>query len=223
MKILALSDIHERTGKLRSLGTRLRELGYKPDIVVVAGDLTYFKDTMTAVKILRNIKDILESKIVFIPGNCDPPGLIEVRNVDNDIVNIHGEILTFQNYIFYGVGGSGITPFNTHIEYTEEEFRAFFGKIAGFDLGDELIIITHQPIRGFFDEVRGVNVGSIVFLEVLNKLRPLLWITGHIHEHSGWIKHGDTTIVHPGPFMKGYYATIEITDRYVNMVSIDRV
>ncbi|MEM4717423.1 MAG: metallophosphoesterase [Desulfurococcaceae archaeon] len=223
MKILALSDIHERTGKLRSLNTRLKELEFKPDLVVVAGDLTYFKDIKIAINILREIKEILDSVVVFIPGNCDPPSLIDVKGIYDNIVNIHGETFIFQHYTLFGIGGSGLTPFNTFIEYSEEEFKEFFKKIISIDHGDGLIVITHQPIRNFFDKVGDVHVGSVVFLEALNKLKPMLWITGHIHEHSGWIKHGNTVIVHPGPFMRGYYGIIEITGRDINLVNTERV
>jgi len=85
------------------------------------------------------------------------------------------------------------------------------------------IVVTHQPIHGFFDEVNGVNTGSRVFREYLDRIKPILWITGHIHEHSGWSSRGETIILHPGPLMKGYYGLVKITDGRVESIEINKV
>jgi hypothetical protein len=223
MKILAISDIHERIVKINKLKSALKEAGFNPELVVVAGDLTYFKDIDFALKILRKIREIMDSRVIFIPGNCDPLELVGIREVGNDIVNIHARTMVIGNYVFYGVGGSGITPFNTLIEYSEEEFREILSNIKNINMREKLIIVTHQPILGYFDEVNGIHVGSQVFAEYLNALKPILWITGHVHEQTGFTRNNGTTIVHPGPLMKGYYALIELENSIVKNVKVDKL
>lgn len=223
MLILALSDVHERVSRLKTLASRLYELNKKPDLTIIAGDITYFKRREIAEKILASVSREIETPVLFIPGNCDPVDLLYTRRVDDKVFNIHGLPFTFDNYTFYGIGGSGITPFHTFIEYSEEEFRQLLESARTSITNKRLIMVTHQPIYGYFDEVNGENVGSRAFLEYIDILKPLVWITGHIHEHSGWTTHGETFIVHPGPFMKGYYSIIEIDGSNVLRVSIDRI
>jgi len=225
MNILAISDIHERSSKLPILKSKLGEKEFKPDVVVVAGDLTYFKSVDVALRIARRIREVFEAKVVFVPGNCDPPELISVKEVGGEIINIHSSLIKIDKYVFAGIGGSGITPFNTMIEFTEEEFKDMIENIylSTNRLEENLILVTHQPINGFFDDVGGVNVGSRIFREYLERINPLLWITGHIHENSGWVRVGDTIIVHPGPLMKGYFAVIKLRDNYVEYVEVGRI
>ncbi|MEM4489729.1 MAG: metallophosphoesterase family protein [Desulfurococcaceae archaeon] len=220
MNILAISDVHEKISKVNGLRLMLKEMEFIPEVVVVAGDLTYFKNVDIALKILRKIRELLGSRVLFVPGNCDPPDLIEIKEVGGNIINIHSRIIEVGGYIFYGIGGSGITPFNTLIEYSDEEFEEMLRTVDLIHQKERLIMVTHQPISGYFDEISGINVGSRVFAKYLTKLKPLLWITGHIHEHSGVVGVDGTTIVHPGPLMKGYFALIEVINSAVKNVEI---
>ena len=40
----------------------------------------------------------------------------------------------------------------------------------------------------------------------IERARPALCLTGHIHESAGTDRIGDTVIVNPGPFRHGRYA-----------------
>jgi Icc-related predicted phosphoesterase len=223
--ILAVSDIHERVVKLLKVKEAIERRGFTPNLVIVAGDLTYFKNVDTALRIVTKIKDLFKTTVFFVPGNCDPPDLLDVKEVGSEALNLHRRVVSVGNYVFAGIGGSGITPFYTMIEYTEQEFREFIEEIAvkKRQLQGELVMVTHQPVHGFFDHVNGVNVGSRVFAESIEYLKPLLWITGHIHEHSGWTRTNGTVIVHPGPLMRGYYAIITLEGSSVESVEINRV
>lgn len=223
MKIVAISDIHERTGKIDKLRLELRDEMFNPDIVIIAGDMTYFKNVKTALNILAKIKDILNAKVLFVPGNCDHPDLLGVTGLGEEILNIHLRPVRISDFVFYGIGGGGISPFNTLIEYSEEEFRNFMSKLENFIFNEILILVTHQPIYGYFDDVNGEKIGSKAFAEYLAKIEPFLWITGHVHENSGWIRVNKTTIVHPGPFMRGYYALIEVADINLSRVEVRRI
>lgn len=223
--ILAISDIHERVTKLLKVKEAIGRRGIIPSLVIVAGDLTYFKSVDTALKIATKIRSLFKTTVFFVPGNCDPPDLLNVKEVGGGVLNLHRRVVSVGNYVFAGIGGSGVTPFHTMIEYTEQEFREFIEEVAvkKQQLRGELIMVTHQPVYGFFDYIDDINVGSRVFVESIEYLEPLLWITGHIHEHSGWTRIDDTVIVHPGPLMRGYYAIITLKDNSVESVEISKV
>lgn len=213
LSILALSDIHERTTFLR----RLREDKRVSDIdlVVVAGDITHFKHVGKAVEVLNEIYAVLGKPVLFVPGNCDSRAVLEFEGIDDRVYNIHGTIREFGGAYFFGIGGSTKTPFNTLIEFAEEELASLFARWYDklVETRNKLIIVTHQPIKGYFDSVGGINVGSAVYREYLEKIRPVAWITGHIHEHSGVAQHGNTTILHPGPFQRGFYGVLAISEK----------
>lgn len=218
LRILAISDIHERTMPLYFLGKRL---GERPDIVIAAGDLTHFKPIGYAVHVLKAISEALAADVLFVPGNCDPPELLKAEPEGLRARNIHGKAVELGGLYFYGIGGSGFTPFDTLIEFNENSLRDLVKGAEGYP-PEKLVMVTHQPILGFFDYVRGDRVGSAAYREFLEEKAPLLWITGHIHEHSGISRHGRTTIVHPGPFNRGFYAIIEIDGEDVR-ATIDRI
>ncbi|MEM4481864.1 MAG: metallophosphoesterase [Desulfurococcaceae archaeon] len=222
MKLVAISDIHGRALNLDRLSRKLEETGFKPDVVLVAGDITHFKDFQVARGLLRKIKESVGCRVLFVPGNCDSPELLEVEELDEGVINIHSRSAVINGYVFYGIGGGGISPFHTLIEFSEEAFRDFLERAEALVKGGELILVTHQPIRGFFDDVDG-GIGSKVFAEYLKRLEPLVWVTGHVHENSGWARLNKTTVVHPGPLTHGLYASLEVSGSSVVHVSVKSI
>lgn len=223
MKLLAVSDIHEKTSNISKLRAKLWKESFKPDFVIVAGDITYFKDVNVARSILAEIRRLFDVNVLFVPGNCDPPELLEVEDLGEKITNLHLRLVSIEEYSFYGIGGGGISPFNTLIEFTEEQFNEFMSVLDSSGFTNNLILVTHQPVHGFFDDIDGERIGSKTFATYLRKTKPVLWITGHVHENSGWTLSERTVIVHPGPLMRGRYAVIELEGGVVKHVKVDRL
>ncbi len=222
MKVLALSDIHENTKHLNRLIIALEKQHFEPDIAVIAGDITRFKGVEAAKDILKILKSALGVQILFVPGNCDSPQLLDLEYLLDGVINIHAKAYKHGNYTFFGVGGGGLSPFHTYIEFSEEEFEELIKKALSY-VDENLIIVTHEPILGYFDEVGNTRIGSRVFASYLERLKPVAWITGHVHENSGWMRVGSTVVVHPGPFMRGFYAVLEVINREVVYVNVANV
>ncbi len=207
MRLLLLADIHDRMRYVNKLGEL--EGGNHYDAVLIAGDITYFKHYKRAIKVLRGIRSYFDSPVLFVPGNCDDPSLLDISLDDEEIYNVHARLLDTADYKVYGIGGCNETPFMTNIEWSEEELAALINRALVVEPG-KLILITHAPPHGYLDRVGDIHVGSISYREFLERHGARLWLTGHIHEMRGRVIVGKTLLVNPGPLMRGYYAVARI-------------
>ncbi|MDK2383465.1 MAG: metallophosphoesterase family protein [Candidatus Korarchaeota archaeon] len=197
MRLFLASDIHGSAGKLKSA---LGRESY--DLIVLAGDLSNgsLKDVR---RILRRAKEF--GPVVFVPGNMDPPPLLEVEEVEG-CPNLHGRVRTIEMR-FGGLGGGNISPFSTPIELDEDEMREVLSKLSGID-----VLVSHAPPHDTkLDVIRsGAHVGSKALREYVEREQPLLCVCGHIHESPGVDRIGRTVLVNAGPMMRGRYAVIEV-------------
>lgn len=214
LKIIALTDIHGRKSYIKYLVSNAQEL--KCDLVVIAGDLTYFSDYSEAISILKTLFNSFSCKVLFVPGNCDDSRLLDLDNIDNIIFNIHSRVYLYDNIYFYGIGGSNKTPFNTWIEWSEDDLKRFISRAESIDW-NKLVLVTHTPIYSVMDYINTGNTGSKALYDFLINHGALLWITGHLHEYSGFVKVNKTIVLNPGPFIKGYYALIDISNGEINI------
>lgn len=214
LRIIALTDLHGRQSYLNYLMRDIQGLNY--DLVVIAGDLTYFSDYSEALGLLKTISNCLNTTVLFVPGNCDDSRLLDLDSVGNSIFNIHARFYKYSNIYFYGIGGSNKTPFNTWIEWSEDEIKLFIKKAENIEW-NKLILVTHTPVYSVMDYINRDNTGSRALYEFLLKHGALVWITGHLHEYSGFVKIDRTIVLNPGPFTKGYYALIDIERESVNI------
>lgn len=213
MRLLVISDIHEKMSYFEK-ALNMLEGGF--EAIVVAGDITYFKPFEDAVEFLKRMREISGKRIYFVPGNCDPPSMLTWSLEEEGIFNIHQKLTDLNDYHLYGIGGGNISPFNTLIEWSETDFeRLLPNKEPG--ICEKLIMVTHTPIKGMFDEVRGLNIGSASFLNFMESCGPLAWITGHVHEHKGVVRRGRTVVIHPGPLMKGNFGVLELIGEKVDV------
>ncbi len=216
MQLLLLTDIHDRLSRVKVLAEKIKNENVTVDAVLIAGDLTYFRPAERAVKILKETRHLIDAPLYFVPGNCDDPKLLELTLDEEEIYNVHGKATQLDQYIVYGIGGSNETPFATPIEWSEEKIEEYVEKARGLE-SEKLIMITHVPIYGVMDELIEGHVGSKTLRRFLDEQQPLLWLTGHLHEYSGYARIGRTVVVNPGPLMYGYYAIAEISDGTVRI------
>lgn len=173
--------------------------GYYPeldggDLLIVAGDFTA-RDTLTE---LSKFKDWLSvqkyKKIITVAGNHD--NLIEQRIGIGDEDSWDSEFLSYledSGTEFCGLkiwGSPWTTKFpgiNPHCcAFTvdkDEELQEKYDLIPN----DTDILITHNPPYGILDKTsRGECVGSKnLQMQLYTRLRPKLFICGHIHEAYG--------------------------------------
>ncbi|GAB6946005.1 metallophosphoesterase [Vulcanisaeta sp. JCM 16161] len=82
------------------------------------------------------------------------------------------------------------------------------------DLGPRLILVSHYPPYGTnVDKAwSGAHIGSRSIRKLVEDVKPLAILCGHVHESRGIDRLGNTVIVNPGPLFNGYYAIVSIND-----------
>ncbi|MCL2031915.1 MAG: metallophosphoesterase family protein [Methanomassiliicoccaceae archaeon] len=201
MKFLVISDIHGNTAVTDWVNAAAEEEDV--DCVLALGDITDFGPNEVAERILGPIG----RDVYAIPGNCDPLDLPET--VSNFATDMHGKTARLNGFHLAGLGGSNPTIFNTPFELGEEVIYNMLRPISE----EGMILMVHAPPFGINDMIpSGLNVGSTSVLKIVKEFRPILVLSGHIHEDFG-IKYAEgTTFVNPGPAKDGMYALIEMDE-----------
>lgn len=200
MRILAVADIHGTEDAIRVVNEQIKK--YSPDLFIVCGDLTHSSPPDWAKEFLNNIP----IKSLVIPGNWDPENVISSMKESNAIY-LHKRNLMINEYTFVGFGGSNPTPFNTPLEFSEEEIYNGLKDI----ITKGAILVVHAPAKGYLDRTPTTNnLGSESLTMIISEFSPILVISAHIHESRGFERDGKTTFVNPGPASKGYAAVIDL-------------
>ncbi|MEM0349120.1 MAG: metallophosphoesterase [Candidatus Caldarchaeum sp.] len=209
MRVLQASDIHGSVSAASSLAEKAVEY----DVVVLVGDITHFGAVPQAETILGTVAKS-GRLVLFVPGNCDHPSLLSWRPSISNVVNLHAASLRHADYAFYGLGGGNLSPFNTLIEFSEEEFETMLSKLN--PSSENFILLSHTPPHGVDADVgRGRHLGSTAIRKFVESRKPLAVCCGHIHEARSISRIGDTVVVNAGPAKEGFYASLEIRGKEV--------
>jgi Icc-related predicted phosphoesterase len=219
MIIVALTDIHGQTGNIG----KIAEVLETADVVLLTGDITHFGHDKEAKAVFRKIIPF-NDRILAVSGNCDNAGVSRFLSEQN--CNIQNEMIQFNGYSFYGLGGSLPCPGKTPAEYTEEEYGLFVSSMVKRYIPESQdILLSHQPpFNTVNDEVEpGIHVGSRVIREFIEWLQPVVVFTGHIHEGIGIDKIGKARVINPGPFIDVRYAYAQIIDGQIIDLEIRKI
>ena len=177
LTILAAADLHGKRQAYKSLAYHARQRDI--DIVVLAGDLTRYRDDALE----EEIKDILKSikkPVLFVMGNDDAYEWQSEYNLVN---------LNMKRYVYHDIPFSGYqysNPFaGGDFEKTEEEQALDLIKLKEL-VDSDTVLVTHNPCYGILDEPdTGRHEGGRGLGELCSSLRPKYHIFGHIHESAG--------------------------------------
>lgn len=209
MKILAFCDVHGYFGTV----TAVLSGPHRPDIVVVAGDITQFgapRDIDEAVGAWRPWAPVL----LAVAGNMDSPAI--ERHLDEIGISLNARCREVNGVAFHGCSASQIS-IGTPYEISEGEIAERLRLAAsGCRRVERRVLVTHVPPRGVLDRTHsGVHAGSESVREFVLREQPELLISGHIHEAAGQERLGSTLVVNCGAAMRGHYAVIELDEQGV--------
>ncbi|MBO3799601.1 MAG: metallophosphoesterase family protein [Candidatus Brockarchaeota archaeon] len=191
MRLFACSDIHLR---LNLLEDALKD-SRNADLAVCLGDITVFNRGLEAA--LENVKRLNEH-VMIIPGNNEPPKLLEEKAMEKGLIFMHGRKVFFKGFTFAGIGGSLYTPFKTPFEIGEDGFKQILSEFKG---SKNLILLSHSPpFNTTLDSTfSGEHVGSLELRKFIEEEAPIICLCGHVHERAGLSeKIGNTLVVNPG-------------------------
>lgn len=191
LTIFACSDTHLQLNLLEEALKNSRGA----DLAVCLGDLTVYNRGLDAA--LEKLR-ALNTRVFVIPGNNEPPEVLEEKAVEKGLLFLHGRKMVFKGFTFAGVGGSLRTPFNTPFEMGEEDFKKI---LSGFKASKNLVLLSHSPpFNTRLDLTHsGDHIGSLELRRFIEEESPMLCLCGHVHERAGLSeKIGETIVVNPG-------------------------
>ena len=189
-----ISDLHGHYPKLEG-----------GDLLIVAGDLTARDESYQYLEFNNWLNCQEYKKKIVIGGNhdnCLQSGIPVFTNTleTRMMIPVYGLDITylcdsgteFEGLKIWGSPWSlwfhGINPNCKAFTASENKLKKKFDLIPD----DVDILITHSPPHGILDLCESGHVGSKSLRRIMGRVKPKLWVCGHIHEGYGEFK--DTTI-----------------------------
>ncbi|MBU6997989.1 MAG: metallophosphoesterase family protein [Theionarchaea archaeon] len=202
MNLCVIADLHGTTTYI----SRLQSVSY--DLLVICGDITHFGHAGRA----RSILSTFPAPYLAVHGNCDYEDVVDV--LEEEGCNLHEKTVRRNNETLCGLGGANYFRGKTPSEVTEQEIYDALSHVEGGS-----ILVTHVPPHNTAVDraFRIKHAGSTALRQVVEEKHPALLLCGHIHEGRGHDVIGDTLVVNPGEFSRGYYALVSTEDRTLKM------
>ena len=191
MKILAFSDTHLHKQCL----DLIKENSKKVDFLICAGDISWFSRGLK--EVLKDLDTHIDKAIYIIPGNHEEAVQLEkICEPLKHVTYMHRKAKKIGDYIFFFWGGGGFAQNNPALERATEKFKEKLKK------EDKVIFITHGPPYktelDFLDWAG--HVGCKSQRKFLLEIKPVLHISGHLHENFHKKQQlQKTLLVNPGP------------------------
>ncbi|MFH1590148.1 MAG: metallophosphoesterase [archaeon] len=186
MKLLVFTDHHGSPDDLRKIAEKIP----MADTVICLGDFTIFEHE---IEYIMGKMNKLGKKILLIHGNHEDEDTVAIlcKHFKN-LEFIHKKVYKLGNYLFVAYGGGG---FSTHEPTFEAGVKNFKPE------GKKVVLLTHGPPYGTkLDKLSMGYVGNKSFTAFIKKFKPVLAVSGHLHETFGAIdKIGPTVVINPGP------------------------
>lgn len=210
LRILATTDFHGDVEAFRK--TVLKATESSADVIVVCGDLTHFGSVEQGRELL-SVLGGAPCEVLFVPGNCDPPELAEVRV--ESVECIHGRCKQVAGVDFLGVGGSSPSPFDTPFELSEVGIAELLEKGYNDCQSGVGVLISHSPPRYTKADLAftGEHVGSLSVREFVERTKPRVVLCGHIHEAVGMDRIDDSVVINPGSARHKRCAIVELNEK----------
>lgn len=211
LSILVCTDLHNSPEGLSWFAQQAAALS--PQLVICLGDIITAEPMGFLRETLSTLRELAPDSMV-LPGNWDPrESLVEMDIAAHDgLRNMHKRTAYVGGYSFAGLGGSATTPIGTTpFETPDEQFAA---PMAGLIPAE--VWVLHNPVYGFRDKPGPdePNCGSEGLFMFWKKQqpKPLIVLSGHIHEARGQEEAWGTLFVNPGPLKDNCAALITLVD-----------
>ncbi len=190
MKFLAFVDLHEDARTRRELLARAGKSDI--DFSICLGDFSTFGRGM---KVVLKEFNALGKPFYVIPGNHEEnAGLEEAVKEFPHCFFFHRKALFLPGgYVLCGYGGGGFAMEDAAFRKVAREW---YGKYKE----KKLILATHGPPFGTaLDLLDNRHVGNRDYRRFIERIKPKLVLSGHLHETAGAVDTvGKTKLLNPG-------------------------
>lgn len=189
MKIFTFADTH---GDLKKIDRIVQQIKQEPpQVIICAGDISNFG---------KNLKESIERfkelniPLLMIPGNHETAEEIKaMASKYKFMINLHKASYELNNYIFFGYGEGGFSTENKSFEEIILKFKKTLKKDS------KIILITHAPPHGTKLDLLNSHIGCKSIRKFIEEIKPILHISGHLHENKSRIDTiGRTVLINPG-------------------------
>ena len=213
--MLVGSDLHGSLDGLEWFSAQAMAL--QPELVVFLGDFITGRPLSFLREALRDLRTLAPHCCV-IPGNWDPREALPIMDIEayDGLRHLHKHTPFLSGYSFVGLGGSTPTPVGTTpLEMPEDQLVAPLPSLLPAD-----IWLLHNPVHEHCDRTEsGMNAGSPALARIYDEQvkRPLLVLSGHIHEARGVENCGSTCFANPGTLQSRQAAWITLDGEKANV------
>ena len=188
MKFLLFSDVHDDIKQTKKLLQRAHEK--KVDIIIVPGDFTEFDTGLR-----RMLKMFNETKVPVYVLHGNHENLEKLESTIKDYPNLtlfHKDHFIVDDIVFLGYGGDGFSR-------QDSEFRKIARTWYGKFKDKRVVLITHgPPYKTKLDKLKAGHVGNMDYRIFIERIKPLMAISGHLHDTMGEQDEiGDTILLNP--------------------------
>lgn len=201
MLIYAVADIHGRRDRVALIRNKI--LQHKPDVLVVAGDITNY---IRPEPVIAELND-MPAPVLAIRGNSDLDRVEKLFKKYPNISSLHLKEVVVDGISFTGVSGTMPVPFSSLISFREKHIIDRLKLLVKRDT----VLVAHPPPRGTLDEVFGrFHSGCRSLQKIVVNKQPRLLICGHVHERPGTLFVGETLVVNCSMGRKGAGILIDL-------------
>jgi len=201
-KLLVFADSHSNLASIKAL--RDFALKEKPEIIISLGDLTNegLKDiAVEAFDILSECK----ARLFFIPGNQDTKEITEF--FESRQASLQKKSIDLNEITLIGLGGG--KPVNVIYHGTnlgELEAKKVLKELFEENKGKKIILFSHAPPSGLklSRSFKGIELGVNALSKAIIDFKPLLSVSGHVHESKGVEELNGIECINIGPLRDGY-------------------
>lgn len=211
MRIYAVADIHGKPSRIKCIQKNVAE--YRPDVLVVAGDITTFKGGPGVIKRLDN----LSLPVLAVRGNTDLPGIHGLLNNFSNTLCLHLKEHMIDGIQFVGIGGTIPLPFRSQVGFFEERVLKKLSSLVD----QKSVVVAHPPPWGILDKAfNRFHAGSKGLYCFIRKYQPRLLLCGHIHENAGTATIEKTIVVNCNISRKNAGTIIDIAENETPIVEM---
>jgi len=196
MKLFAFTDLHASITDFKRIEAKIKKR--KPDAIICCGDFTIFEQNIE--QVLKKI-DAFGFPVYLIHGNHEMDAIVKkLCSKTKNIQFVHNKIFKMGDYTVVAHGGGGF--YGKGKLAGDKEFEEFVQKNKDKITG-QIVLLTHAPpANSALDYISWMDdhVGCKSYMDFIKEYKPILALSGHIHETFGAVqKLGKTILCNPGP------------------------